>query len=179
MKSLSGNSVLRTILWVSTEAIRSTPLYLFLEPEKYFESLVSPSVATHGIHQVESLLFFLIQPTLAVSVFGWVQWSSGSLGQKAFSQKTAGTLAHRLSAHWQATRGRFVPPQRTAVCTFSLPSKQRTSRRRKNKENDHNKHLAVGSCCSVCSVFGYCWWCNDAVTILWTNQYLQCIYVTL
>lgn len=71
MKSLSGNSVLRTILWVSTEAIRSTPLYLFLEPEKYFESLVSPSVATHGIHQVEPLPFFLIQPTLAVSVFGW------------------------------------------------------------------------------------------------------------
>lgn len=49
----------------------STPLYSFLEPVLLFFSLVSPSVATDGIHQVEPLPFFPFQPTPAVALFSW------------------------------------------------------------------------------------------------------------
>lgn len=158
-----GNCVLGTILCVSTDAIRAALLrstHFWSRYFYFFHSLARllPQMASIRSNHFHFFWFNPLRLLLSlVECLVALQFFSAVLPKYIFSVSGWYTC---LSA--SNVRKVCTSPQ---GCGMHLFTAIKTTNKQK-KEDSHNKHLSCltmmnrGSCCSVCSVFGSCWWCN-------------------
>lgn len=190
------------IIWEfcpSNNPVCNHPLTHFWSWYFFIFSLVSPSVATDGI-RIRSKHFHFFHSTHCGCCGLWFynssslvcfncsqhcrelwQWSpKGIFSESCWHARSLAiySSASNVRKVWTSSKDRRVH----LFTAIKARNKQKKEEQRKWLQQTASclKMTGRGSHCSVCSVFG-CGWssCNNAVTILGTNQCLQSIYVTL